>query len=209
MTPLAVAWDIDGTLIDSEPLHHRALVETCAKWGVDLKDLPEHFFRGIHMGDVWSALRERMPPDLAMEEWLAGITDFYVGHKDLLEPVPQALETVDALASKGIRQVCISNSNRAIVNANLDALKIEPIIEFSLSLDDVLRGKPDPFPYAFGCKRLELATSRVIAVEDSLAGIQSAHSAGLPVLNFSPTLQDGGLAAARIDSLTQVLGYFS
>ncbi len=44
----AVAWDIDGTLIDSEPLHQRALVAASAALGVDLSDLEPEAFRGVH-----------------------------------------------------------------------------------------------------------------------------------------------------------------
>ena len=59
----AVAWDIDGTLIDSEGLHQRSLIETGAEFGVDLSDLPDEAFRGIHMRDVWTALQPRFPED--------------------------------------------------------------------------------------------------------------------------------------------------
>jgi beta-phosphoglucomutase-like phosphatase (HAD superfamily) len=61
----AVAWDIDGTLIDSEPLHHQALLDASASFGVDLKDLPPLAFRGVHMDEVWSSLRDRFPATLA------------------------------------------------------------------------------------------------------------------------------------------------
>ena len=53
----AVAWDVDGTLIDSEGLHQRSLIEAGAEFGVDLSDLPDEAFRGVHMRDVWTALK--------------------------------------------------------------------------------------------------------------------------------------------------------
>ena len=207
MAPLAVAWDVDGTLIDSEPLHHRALVEVCREWGIDLSGLAERAFRGIHMEDVWSALRDRMPPGADRQSWLDAINAYYLANREKLLPMPNALETVAALASKGLRQVCVSNSNRSIVDANIRALKIERFIEFSVSLDDVARGKPDPCPYARCCERLGLQPSSVIAVEDTRAGIESAHAAGLVVLAYAPTLADGALAATQIDDLAQVIDY--
>ncbi|WP_216073394.1 hypothetical protein, partial [Acinetobacter baumannii] len=60
----AVAWDIDGTLVDSEPRHHRALLAASLRWGADFSDLPDQAFRGVHMGDVWDVLRHRLPGDL-------------------------------------------------------------------------------------------------------------------------------------------------
>ncbi len=59
----AIAWDIDGTLIDSEPLHHEALVHASLQFGVDLRDLPSEAYQGVHIGDVWIALRDRLPQD--------------------------------------------------------------------------------------------------------------------------------------------------
>jgi beta-phosphoglucomutase-like phosphatase (HAD superfamily) len=64
VTHRAIAWDIDGTLIDSEPLHHQSLLAGCRNWGIDLGDLPDQAFRGIHMGDVWTMLRPRLPAGL-------------------------------------------------------------------------------------------------------------------------------------------------
>ncbi len=207
VSPLAVAWDIDGTLIDSEPLHYRALVAVCRSWDIDLSGLSEGTFRGIHMDDVWSALRDRMPPETERQIWLDTITAYYLDHRDQLSPMPNALETIAALAAKGLRQVCVSNSSRAIVDANLGVMKIGEFIEFSVSLDDVKRGKPDPCPYSFCCAKLGLPTSAVLAVEDTSAGISSAHAAGLTVLEYAQLGSGSDLAVARISDLIQVLDH--
>jgi HAD superfamily hydrolase (TIGR01509 family) len=207
MGALAVAWDIDGTLVDSEPLHYRALVAVCRNWGVDLSDLPEKTFRGVHMEDVWARLRERMPPEADMQVWLDSISTFYLDNRDQLRPMPNALEIVTALASKGLPQICVSNSSRLIVDANLSAMKMGNFIEFSISLDDVKRGKPDPCPYSLGCGKLGLQPSSVIAVEDTLAGIKSAHAAGLIVLEYAQSGSGSDLAVAHISDLIQVLDH--
>lgn len=179
MSIRAIAWDVDGTLVDSEPLHHRALLAGSVGFGVDLSDLPDQAFRGVHMGDVWKILAPRLPRTLAEDDWLAAINRHYVEHRHELAAMPQAVETIRALAEQGLPQVCVSNSARMIVDANLDALGIARHMAFSISLDDVVRGKPDPWPYAEACRRLALAPSRVLAVEDSQTGIASALAAGL------------------------------
>jgi len=51
-----VAWDIDGTLADSEPLHLRCLLKVCGDFGLDLSGDPDKRFLGTHMHDVWRAL---------------------------------------------------------------------------------------------------------------------------------------------------------
>src|SRR5450432_1446349 len=146
----AVAWDIDGTLIDSEPLHQRGLVAASADLGVDLSDLDPEAFRGVHARDIWKA----------------GIESYYVAHAAELEPNPGAIEAMRELAARGVAQACVSNSGRTIVDANIEALGIGKIIAFSLSLDDVSSGKPDPEPFREAARRLGVAPQATVAVED-------------------------------------------
>jgi beta-phosphoglucomutase-like phosphatase (HAD superfamily) len=91
------------------------------------------------------------------------------------------------LAERGIAQGCVSNSGRTIVDANIEALGIGTIIAFSLSLDDVSSGKPDPEPYREAAHRFALPAAAVVAVEDSGAGARSARAAGLYVVGYSPS----------------------
>ena len=182
----AVAWDVDGTLIDSEGLHQRSLIETGAEFGVDLSDLPDEAFRGVHMRDVWTALKPRFPVSVDRKTWIAAIERFYIARAPSLSPIPGALEAVRALAAKGVAQACVSNSGRAIVDANLEALQIRPAISFSISLEDVSAGKPDPEPYREAARRFALPAAAVVAVEDSGAGARSARAAGLYVVGYAP-----------------------
>ncbi|CAA0107527.1 Validoxylamine A 7'-phosphate phosphatase [Starkeya nomas] len=205
----AVAWDIDGTLIDSEPLHHRALVAACRALGSDISDLPDQAFRGIHMGDVWKQIAPRLPADVAQAEWLARINDHYVAHRDSLIALPGAVATIRALARLGVPQVCVSNSSRSVVDANIDALGIADALAFSLSLDDVTNGKPDPEPYRCACARLGLPPQEVAAIEDSRSGALSARAASLYVVGYTPS--GGGFDSVdlEIDRLENILPLFS
>ena len=183
----AVAWDIDGTLIDSEPLHERALADASAALGADLSDIAPDAFRGIHARDIWRALKPRFPATLAFKTWIRAIEDDYIAHSSGLATIPGALQAMQALAARGVAQACVSNSGRRIVDANIKSLGIEKIIAFSLSLDDVSSGKPDPEPYREAARRFALPVAKVVAVEDSGAGARSARAAGLYVVGYSPS----------------------
>lgn len=204
----AVAWDIDGTLIDSEPLHHEALLAAGRNWNVDLSDLPDQAFRGIHVADVWKLLVPRLPADIAEHDWHEAINDHYVGNYQRLLAIPEAVATMRALAALGVRQVCVSNSARRVVDANIRALGIEDIIEFSLSFDDVTVGKPDPEPYRAACRTLEIEPRQVVAVEDSRSGVTSARDAGLYVVGYLPSGGDFGEVDLSTDRLSSVLELF-
>ena len=91
------------------------------------------------------------------------------------------------LAARGVAQACVSNSGRMIVDANIEALGIGEIIAFSLSLDDVSSGKPDPEPFREAARRLGAEPQATVAVEDSGAGARSARAAGLYVVGYAPS----------------------
>ena len=204
----AVAWDIDGTLIDSEPLHQRALVAASTALGVDLSDIEPETFRGVHAIDIWKAIKPRFPPGSLFKTWIAAIEDYYVAHVGALEPNPGALEAMRELATRGVVQACVSNSGRAIVDANIEALGIGRIIAFSLSLDDVSSGKPDPEPYREAARRFALQAAEVVGVEDSRAGARSARAAGLYVAGYSPSGEPFVGSDRSIVKLMEVLALF-
>ena len=204
----AVAWDIDGTLIDSEPLHERALAAASAALGADLSDLEPDAFRGVHALDIWKALKPRFPAGSSFKTWIAAIEDYYVAHAGELEPIPGALEAIRKLAERGIAQACVSNSGRTIVDANIEALGIGTIIAFSLSLDDVSSGKPDPEPYREAAHRFALPAAAVVAVEDSGAGARSARAAGLYVVGYSPSGEPFVGADRSIANMNDVVALF-
>ncbi len=199
-----IAWDIDGTLIDSEPLHLDSLLAVSARHGVDLSGEPDDHFRGMHMSDVWTALAPRYPESLTEEQWNAEIEEFYCTHADSLTPIPGARATIEALAARGIRQVCVSNSLRRVVDVNIARLGFADCFTGTVSFSDVTAGKPDPEPYMRGAALLHLAPQDVLAVEDSATGIASAKAAGLTAAAFVPgdgTLPGADLTIRRLDDL--------
>lgn len=191
MSIKAIAWDIDGTLVDSEPLHHRALLAGTAHFGTDLSDIPEERFRGIHMDAVFEEVKPRLPVNLGFEPWIERIREHYMASAGELRPIEGVLEAMDAATDYGLLQVCVSNSGRNIVDTNIDALGIADKLRFSISINDVLNGKPDPEPYLAAAERLQLAPTEMIAVEDSLTGAISARAAGMKVVGYGLVAEAG------------------
>ena len=138
----AVAWDIDGTLVDSEPLHLEALVAACRLFDVDISDLPNGKFVSLNQFDVWTVLKVRFPPGTDRTDLISAINLYYGDHAQLcVAAMPGAVNTIRALHQAGIPQIAVSNSNRIIVDANLNALGLEQVFTRSVSLNDVARGK--------------------------------------------------------------------
>jgi HAD superfamily hydrolase (TIGR01509 family) len=180
----AVAWDIDGTLIDSEPLHERALLTVCDNHIDSIDEIDAEALIGIHMHDVWRILKPKFPASLNREQWLNEIEAYYIAHIDQATPTPGAQAINQHLAKAGVLQIFVSNSSRTIVDGNLDRIGVRKLGLPSISFNEVPHGKPDPAPYSAACKRLGVKPVQCIAVEDSLAGCRSAHSAGLFTIAF-------------------------
>lgn len=181
----AVVWDMDGTLIDSEPLHERVFYAVCRRHGVDLSDLDAGVFVGVHQYDVWNAVAHRFPPGVSREAWLADLDAEYLADKGSLAAMPGALDVVQALHAAGVRQACASNSGTQVVAANLATLGILPYLAATVTLDDVANGKPAPDPYARACALIGVPPERAIAVEDSITGLMAARAAGLFTIGFA------------------------
>ena len=185
----AIAWDIDGTLIDSEPVHHKALVAVSQRHGLHIADDDTRFI-GVAMEEVWGVLAPQYPAGLDRYEWLAEIVDAYIGLVAELMPIANAPETVHALAAAGLPQCAVSNSARRIVSANLKSMKLDKLMRFAIAREDVTHGKPDPEPYVLACERLGLPPRDVLAIEDSAVGAASARAAGMPVMRLGVDFVD-------------------
>ena len=159
------------------------------------------------MGDVWAALRPRMPSDLGRADWLAAINAYYIANSADLKPLPGVVQTVTTLAARGIHQVCVSNSHRSVVRANLEALRLSPYITFAIALDDVCSGKPDPEPYLCVVERLRLQPNEVLAVEDSETGVASAVAAGMSVALCADVPIERPDCVTRVTKISDILGW--
>lgn len=206
----AVAWDIDGTLVDSEPLHYRALLAACGEHGLDLRGLPEATFIGMHLRDVWARLRPRLPETLAEAQFHGRIHHHYAAGAAGIGAIAGAVETIRALDALGVAQVCASNSGRAIVDANLAAIDMTALMRGTVSLDDVVEGKPAPEPYLRAARLIGTDPADILAVEDSLTGVRAARAAGMQValLSHGADGPPAGMDAAphfRIAALEEIL----
>ena len=184
----AVAWDVDGTLVDSEPLHLRSLQAACEKFGVDISDHGPAPFVGVAIASVWRLLSTRFEEALGHHAdrgeriFRAAVTEYYLANAGEVVVLPGAREALEYLFEHGIALAAVSNSERAIVTANLRTLGVKARFDAIVSLDDVREAKPAPEPYTRALGILGVPTAVAWAVEDSPSGARSARAAGLRVL---------------------------
>jgi HAD superfamily hydrolase (TIGR01509 family) len=206
--PAAVIFDMDGVLIDSEPIHFEATRTLLAEHGVEFEpDLEQNFF-GCTDREVFRALRARYglaagEADLA-SAWIAKVVGLLGGRLAPLSGVPLVL---DVLRRSGLRLALASSSAPAIIAATLTGLGLSDTFELTVSGHDVRSGKPAPDIFLEAARRLGVAPADCLVVEDSFNGLSAAVAAGMrcaAVPCHSTAGQDFTRATVRLESLVEL-----
>lgn len=183
----AVLWDVDGTLIDSEPLNRRCLYEICAEFSRPIQEDEKPTLYARSFAEMWEILGGQHTFPVSYQEWCSAFAERYRSLSATGHARPGAVDVVRRLAAMSVPQASVSNNIRALTEINLDIVGVCDVMAFLVCLEDVTRGKPDPEPYRIACERLHLDPDACLAVDDSPVGIQSAKAAGLFTVAFPGT----------------------
>ena len=201
----AVFFDHDGTLVDTEPYWIEAEILLPARYGVTWTEADSIASVGKPMPVLAQKMREAGVP-LTVEEIIDDLVGQVIAMMDErgIPWLPGATELVGALAEAGIPIAVVSNAWRAVVEKTASALP-PGAVQFILTGDEMIRAKPDPWPYAHAAEVLGVDPAGQVAVEDSLAGRESAEAAGMRVLvvpGVAPV--PDAPARSRTDSLANI-----
>jgi HAD superfamily hydrolase (TIGR01509 family) len=201
----AVIFDMDGVLLDSEPLHLRALNEVLAPLGYQATAAENQEFFGLTSEECWRVIMRRYALPGQLDDYLVQY-DEAVLHalRQPIAPTPGVPALIASLRGQGFGLALASASKRAWVDATLSALGLADAFDLVLSGDDVARGKPSPDLFLLAARRLGVAPDRCIVIEDSPNGLIAAKRAAMVAIalrtpsNMNLSLDD---ADCVIDSL--------
>ena len=195
---LAVCWDMDGTLADSEPLHRRTLVAALLAIGAQPSEAFLDETVGLANSDTYALCVERFalaPLAIAFEEWAAFRNAAYALESRALKPRPGAVDVLRAMKSR-CPQAIVSNSCRSVLEQSMRGLGLQGLALRSVSRDEVTHPKPDPEPYALAASLMGVAPRCVLVVEDSPVGAAAGLAAGMCVVAWpAPGLRDEAFPA--------------
>jgi HAD superfamily hydrolase (TIGR01509 family) len=178
----AVVFDLDGVLIDSEPVweqvRHGVVVERGGRWPPDAQTR----LMGMNTAEWARYLSRELGVDLPPDQVAAVVMDRMAAcYAEQLPLMPGADEALRRLASRW-RLALASSSPSHLIHSVLETADWDALFEATMSTDEVGRGKPAPDVYRAVTARLDLAPSACAAVEDSSNGLRSAAAAGLLVV---------------------------
>ncbi|MGH3508907.1 MAG: HAD family hydrolase [Nocardioidaceae bacterium] len=180
--PAAVLWDMDGTLVETEPLWIEAEEALVNRYGGTWARVDTQELIGNNLIDSGRHLRDQggvdLEPEAIIELLLDDVTEM-IRHE--VPWRPGALELLGDLRRSGVRCGLVTMSYRRFVQPVLDALP-EGSFEAVVTGDAVSRGKPHPEPYLAAARLLRVEPTATVAIEDSNTGTRSAETAGCRVL---------------------------
>jgi HAD superfamily hydrolase (TIGR01509 family) len=175
----AALFDLDGTLVDTEPLHLRAEREALASLGVtDLAaDHPRTFGAGIAPGMRMLAERYGFASgDVVFEAYVPKWEALF---RTELRPTPGASEALAMLREAGVACALVTSGEREYVDLVMARFGWGEMFSAVVTLESVTRLKPDPEPYLKALAALRLPASASVGFEDSASGMRALKAAGV------------------------------
>ena len=203
MQPLAILFDMDGCLVDSEPVINTAAILTLKEWGIDAQ--PEDFAPFVGHGEerylsgVVEHYRGRYDPQMKRR-----LYEIYLEQAKQIQPHPGAKECLDMLSQRGFKMALASSADHVKIDANLRGAGIaRSLFGAVVGAEDVIHKKPAPDLYLKAAQTLGVEPQRCIVVEDAPAGILAARRAGMTSIALATTFDAETLRRSAPDAVCE------
>lgn len=190
----ALLFDLDGTLVHSDPIHTQVFIEFFAARGIEIDE--DYYLRRIHGRQNAEIFAEHCPgedADALSEAKEAAFRDRLGRNVPL---TPGITELLAKARAEGWGTAVVTNAPRVNAEAMLAATGLSDAFDTLVIGDECSAGKPDPAPYTTAMDRLGAAPELCIAFEDSGSGLRSAAAAGAFAVGIRSSLSEDTLRAA-------------
>lgn len=176
--PAAVLWDMDGTLIDSEPYWMKSEGAFAKENNSSWSEQDGLSLVGMSLYDSSKIIKQKVGSDLEPEQIIQKLTDEVTAQlKQEILWRPGARELLLLLRKKKVKTALVTMSMRRMAQEVVDAIGFD-CFDVVVAGDDVRQGKPHPEPYLKAAELLGVKPEDCVAFEDSLTGLRSAEAAG-------------------------------
>lgn len=177
----AVIFDMDGLLIDTEPIWRKAEIEVFGRLGIHLSEEQCLQTMGVRIAEIVAMYYQRYGwAGPSPDEVTAEIQEAVIHHVEQEgEPLPGAERAMRLVDEAGLPIAIASSSSLRLIQAVITRLGLEAYIQVACSGDDEPEGKPHPAVYLTTARRLHVPPERCLALEDSPNGVLAAKAAGM------------------------------
>lgn len=199
----ALLFDLDGTLAQTNSVHHSTWVKVLEPHGYDVT---WDFYRDRISGRLAPEIVTDLLPDLSDEEAreMAEKKEAHFREQaGALEPLPGLLDLIAKGQERGMSIALVTNAPKENVSAVLDILGLDDTFEPVILAEEIGVSKPDPAPYQAALEALNVSAGEAVAFEDSPSGIASSVDAGIPTVGIASTHEPEELEKLGVDLVTQ------
>lgn len=206
----AFIFDMDGILIDSEPVHIRVKRDTFAHFGLAFDETRFSYYMGRTSNELFGDLiRENGRTDLDLETVVRYKHEHYLEllARGEVAPIEGAVDLIRRLHEAGLLLALATSSWERAMDVVLDRFAVRPYFSSVLSGSTLPASKPDPAIYAMSAKRLGVAPADCTVLEDTAAGITAGKRAGMRVIayrNPNSGVQDLTMADRIVDHMAEI-----
>jgi beta-phosphoglucomutase len=183
----AILFDLDGTIVNTDPLHYQAWREMLLSYGVEID---ETFYKSRISGRLNPEIVKDILPQLSPSAGQEVAEEKEALFRQLaphLQPLSGFSELLAWTETHQLKRALVTNAPRLNAEFMLEILGITAAFHTIVLADDCIAGKPDPAPYQVALKNLGITAENAIALEDSPSGIRSAVGAGIRTIGITST----------------------
>lgn len=186
MTELGVIFDMDGVIIDSEPLHFKVIMAIHKELGLKNMEDRHGSFVGGSIKNMWQTIKADYGLSQSVEALIDQQTNSYLEYvkNKPIQPIPGVIDLLEELKGAGYPLVLASSSKMQLIELVAEKLNLDRYFTSYISGDELPRSKPDPAIYLNAVETLGLKANQCLAIEDSSNGVKSAKAAEIFCIAF-------------------------
>lgn len=190
----AIVFDLDGTLIDSEPNYYEADRRLLAEYGIELTPTMKRRYIGTSNVFMMTDIKERFGLQAGLDELIAKKDRAYLElARANTQVFPEMKRLVAQLRERGYLLAVASGSSKNVIDALLETVGMQNAFKVRVSAEEVPRGKPAPDVFLEAVQRLETTPGQTVVLEDSAFGVEAAVAGFMRVVAvptvFEPPLE--------------------
>lgn len=183
----AIIFDMDGVIIDSEPIHLEIVKEINRKLGLNIADAELQSYVGSSTLEMWADIVQKyhleQSPEILAQKTKSLITNHYKSSKGL-PAVSGVIELIKAVHQTGKRVGLASSSSMEHIDIVLQNLNLKSYFAFKVSGAELPKSKPDPMIFQKAAELLATNPKSCLVIEDSFNGVTAAKAAGMICIGF-------------------------
>ena len=189
--------DLDGTLVDTIPALYQVYIKFLERYGH--QGTPEEFesLIGPSIEDIVKILKKKYTLKESEKDLTTIYTSFIILQRfEGTTIFPGAKAFLTYTKKHKLKLGLVTSGTSDLVKSCLEPHGVYDMFDVVITAEDVKTGKPDPSIYKKALHALKLKKEQVIAIEDSIAGVQAASGAGIFTLLFNPQMEPYGISSA-------------